>query len=693
LLAADFDKSDSIASAVQGAWRLRDSLKHYLERQWYQNIAWYNGHQYLFWDQFANNLRELPAPSYRARMTTNHLMPFARTIAAKLHGNPPVWDVLPATNDSVDILTAEISNQVLSSNWYTMQMRRKYMQALWWVCTTGNAFIKQVWNPDGGPPVFQSANPDDEIGFEYDEDLAIGEIEAHVVSGFDLLIDPNCSDFMDARWAMESRLVHVEELKEKWDGVNIDKIRKGSTSSQTNYSFFGEQLKKMLPAGQGRRTNPLSFGGNRGDEQGDMVVVHELWVKPFARGRLKHGFFGVIAGEEVLHAGKHPYMHRKLPYVHLKEIPVPGRVWGASSLEHLIPLQQSLNRTKSQLIENRNLLGNPKLLVPRGSGISNTALTSEPGEKVHYNPGFAPETMQASPMPSYIERMLDDDRRDMEDIAGIHEVSQGQATGQLRGSQGIMALLESDETRFRPVMEAFQLSIEEVGRQNLALAAQFITEERLAKAVGSNDELAMFTYTGSDLLGTANTLPGVDYLDVRVRTVSGMPNNRIAQQEMIKGLVQDGIFNPREDPKDKRLVLKLLNIGSAKDHMDDSRVHRARQWEEIRQMSEGITPRVETWHDHEVHIEELKKFMNSARFDRMEIEDKALFMNHLEQHEQTQAMELVKPEIMVRAAAAVAARQNPLANEGMPNEEGRQRPQQQRPQLGNQRQQAQVQAG
>jgi hypothetical protein len=645
-LSVDWSDEDSIVGAIEALYQSRSELKYSLEREWYQNIAWYMGFQYLIWGRSTSRLYEPKAPSWRVRLVVNFLQSTIRTLASKLYKNAPEWDVIPATTDAADLQISQVSGQLLDADWYRMDMPSKTIEILLWMLTTGNIFPKMYWDPEAGDPVFLPGIE----GVELDEPLAVGETTCELVPPFSMLIDPQATVFRDAQWSLESKRVNIHELIEQYpraEGLTASGVDRG-----THLFPFLKHLKTLSSRG-----NPEVTYASNIEADKDAIMVHEWWIRPRNRKRskLKKGKMIVMAGNRVLNGdGKgvdFPYHHGMLPYAHMGEVYVPGRLWYDCTLNQMKHLQMDYNRSASQLIENRNLTSRPKWAVPKGSGISDAALTSQPGEKVHHNPGFKPEPIEPPQTPNYVREMMTRHKEDMEDISGVHEVSRAQAPGQIRSGRGVLALIEQDESRLGLVLRHIEEQFSRLGKMDLALSAQFVTETRIARIIGHNDELLLFNYDGNSLVGGSATLPGVNYFDVRVRTTVGFPNSRAAQMDLLATLLENRVLLPEQNPRDRRLVLQTLSIGTIEDHLDKARVHRSRQLREIEQMVQGIPTKAEEWHDHEVHLDVLNEFRNSARYDNLPSEQQQMVTQHAAAHEEWIALLQVKPELMVRKAA------------------------------------------
>ena len=627
IYSVDFSNPEEVTGFVSSL-HLKQTFKQSLERQWYINIAWYMGLQNLIWNDGSGSLYEPEAPSYRVRMVVNMLQSTVRKLSSKIYRVRPEWDVIPATTDSHDIGRAAISKNILSFEWMKQDMPTKSLETLHWLMTTGNAVNKAYWDPELGDPVPVLL----EDGTIDREELQIGDTAVEVISPFNFNFDPN-GPLRDSAWCLESKYMSRSEVEDKYEVKEHSSNDKASTK-------FGEYLKRLT-------VNRSGFGTV---ERENVSIVHELWVKPGAiRSHPKGGYY-VIVGDKIINGkGKgvdFPYIHGQLPYVHYVEVVTPGRSWGESTLTQLIPLQASYNKTRSQLQEAKNLMSKPKWVVPKGSGLPHTSITSEPGEILEPNPGFRIEQIAPVPMPSYVANLLQQDKSDMEDIASIHEVSKADSPGQLRGSQGVMALIEQDETVIGLTIQGIEKQQERLGRQLLSLNAQFVTEERLARIVGESNEVMIFTFRGRDIIGQSD-LPGADYFDVRIETAVGLPNSKQAQQALLTNLTDKGYLNP-QDPKDKKLVFRLLSIGNTMEHLDKSRPQRGKQMQEIEQMVNGEQSVPSYWEDHDVHLEVLNDFRNSSRYLNLEEQQRAILEQHAQGHKQLLAFNSVEPQMLVQ---------------------------------------------
>lgn len=651
----NFDDPSSVASFAAYTWRQRHYYKHNLERQWFINIAWYMGQQNLVWSDIAKQLVNPKTPPWRVRLVVNLMQGAIRTACAKIYKSRPEWDVIPATSDIVDQQIAELDKHVLENYWQVCRMGPKWLEALWWMLLTGNGFIKPHWNPELGEQLDVSPGDlfqeqmlmPDEVsklsgGLNGLDELKLGDIDVKVVTPFEIIVDPLATSLGNTRWLLESNIQYVYEVKERWGKTAEDIVPDNNTMGVGDTFHYQRRLQNL--------TSNSSSILSPNDHREDSVVVHELWIKPHGTGKFKDGRFLVICQDKVLNGDGEgvpfPYRHKKLPYIHLGEIPVPGRFWYASTAEQLVPVQADYNKTKSQLIENRNLMTRPKWLVSDGANIATNALTDEPGEVVVYSGPFKPEPAALQPIPSYVNNMLVEHRRDFEDISGQHEVSRAEAPGEVRSGRGIGMLIQQDETRLGTIIDHLDQALADTGKMVLELACQFVDEERIAKITGTSDEIMVFSFKGSQLLGKNYGRPGADYFDVRIKTIPGLPNSRMAQMQLAQTLIDKQFLGPN----DRDLVFRLMGIGNVQNVLDKSRVHRSQALVENQKLLQGIQVPVFTYQDHIAHLEVLDEFRNSIQYQELPDQIKQLFMLHEQQHKMAQAMKIAEPQVLLQRA-------------------------------------------
>ena len=83
------------------------------EKQWYKNMAFFLGQQWISWNKVRNALEIPPAPSWRVRLVSNKIMPTVLHSVARMTQNKPTYLVIPSSSEDIAVNSAEISRKVL----------------------------------------------------------------------------------------------------------------------------------------------------------------------------------------------------------------------------------------------------------------------------------------------------------------------------------------------------------------------------------------------------------------------------------------------------------------------------------------------------------------------------------------------------------------------------------------------------
>ena len=139
---------------------------------------------------------------------------------------------------------------------------------------------------------------------------------------------------------------------------------------------------------------------------------------------------------------------------------VNRRLWGLSLLAPLLDLQLLYNKARSQIIHNVELMGNPKWLVPKTSGINQQSITSRPGEKIYYNPaGGAPQQVAAAPMPAYVMDNVMRIQGEMSDVSGIHSVTLGKRAVGVSSGKAMQVLTQQDTSQLQITQQQIERGV------------------------------------------------------------------------------------------------------------------------------------------------------------------------------------------------------------------------------------------
>jgi hypothetical protein len=550
-------------------------------------------------------------------------MPIVRKVVSKLLRQRPAWLVIPATGDVEDRTTAIIGTKVLRYYWRYLDMDRLMVELGTWMSTCGNAFARVYWDPDKGPEL--DLSPEDIMMLPPDlqktalQGVNLGDPCVEIVTPFEIDPDPDATRAQDWRYLVHSKIRDIEDLKDKY-GTKAGDLKADGSESDSLSRYFERKIQSIA--------GPGIFTGTRNrDEDENHCIEHQLWVNPSKK--YPNGKYIVVAGGNVLFSGDLPNKFKKIPYVHIQEIPVPGRFWGTGAMEQCLPLQADYNRGRSQLLECRNLMTKPKWLVPLNAGIKQSSLTSEPGEVIEYLAPFKPEAWTPPPIPDYVNKLLEYALKDMEDVSAIHEVTQARAPSGVRSGVAIAQLQEQDDQMLAPTFMNFENALSRMGSWLLSLVANNVTEERMIRLSGKDDEIDAMTFLGSDLIGGKSD-PGVNYFDVETQMGSQLPLSKAAKTQYIIDLVNNGIL---DRVNDRKKIFDVLELGADEPLIGDDNLDRQNSKLENAQLRAGYPIGINPWDNDLIHIEEHRREEKTPEFLKTaQPETVANFEAHISEH-------------------------------------------------------------
>lgn len=613
------------------AWVMRQynrckSQRVMVERQWYVNLAFYFGKQNIqvVTSQASTTGFQLTvpkAPPWRMRLVINRCRPTVLKQIANLTSQEPKFYSVPAGTSDEDVASARIAESILDSYYREEAYKVRLRRLLFWGSICGTAFLKTYWDK----------KKKDSTGNE-------GAITTDVVDPFHIYIP----DLLQQDLELQPYIIHAStmspELVKKYYNVEVTANVAGNTQ------ILEDQF--------------LSLTGNTKAPQNlNAVLVLEVWIKPGSFNRFPDGAMVTVAGDKLVQNNPGwPYEHKEYPFAKFDDID-SGKFYGEGVLTDLVPLQREYNRTRSQIVENKNLMAKPKLIAPRGS-INPSAITSEPGQVILYTPGFTPpQPLPIAPLPSYVENDIQRLVVDMEDIAGQHDISK--IAGTRTAATALAAIQEQDSLMISGAATSIEQLTQKTGRQVIALVKQFWTTSRTIKVVGYDEAFEILEFKNTDI--TSNT-------EIYVETGSALPYNKAGRQAFLMDAFKLGLI---PDPND---VLDLMDIGGVQKIQQDMLIDQRQAQRENQQMiAIGKNPPEATfnyptvidpmqdlvesiaesqngaslppeedvpqfvpneWDNHTVHIQIHNRFRKTEKFESLDAVTKQIFKNHVALHQE-----------------------------------------------------------
>ena len=410
---------------------------------WELSLKFLEGKQWLNYDRNLATFINSPLSSRAGgiRATVNLLLNVYRNLLAKLRLAYPGIVVLPASPSTEDITKAKSSEVALRYYWVQGQIKDVLGKALEWLITCGTAALHTYYDP------------------------AAQQVVTKAVSPYDLFFEPDVVSVDDSQWVAIRTYESKESLKKA-------------------YSDFEEEIE--------------AFGKVNADEHtaqsvpDDRVELFEIYWRD--------GKHAIVLGDIYLYQDPE-YPVPTFPIQVFKYTHVPRKLWGMSLLAPLVDLQWLYNKSRSQLLNNIDLMANPKWLIPKTAGVSKNAITSRPGEKIYYNAaGGAPKAVQGVPMPNYVMDNVNRLQAELLDVSGVHNISLGKREIGVTSGKAIAALAQQDSSQLHVTQMHVETAVQSMAKVALMLMKTFYKEAKLVRMLDSTGNVIFKQLQATDIV-------------------------------------------------------------------------------------------------------------------------------------------------------------------------------------------------
>lgn len=442
--------------------------------------------------------------SYQPNPKINEIFATFDTLVAWITDQEPTFDVTPSVNpltplySYADSLSQDLKT-VMRASWQVDKTAAEVEKVVWDGFLYGIGFFKTVW--DGG--AFR--------GF--------GNGRITRCDPYSIYPDPDASSMEDLNYIVEARTISKQEIERRFPGalnrLNTDTFVDDVDKAKNKVSPFNSGNPAMATPGAMIGSTNSAYGlpgQNRSldavDEPG--VTLIECWMRtPITESDRTYDGWRcvVVAGNRVLmdKMGQELWSHGQHPYE--RYVPVEtGEFYGHAMVEDLIPLQNSINRVLTRIEQNIDLHGSPIMVEDARSGLTRTAVTDKPGQRISVQQGGTVDWLMP---PQLHPQMAMDIVRfyisEMERLSGLSAIVRGASpTG--RNAQGVIdAVQEAAFVRIRKALRNLSRTIGGSGEKMASMIVEFYDTPRMVSFVGPSGEK-----TSTALRSDHFYLPGPD---------------------------------------------------------------------------------------------------------------------------------------------------------------------------------------
>ena len=592
--------------------RYDQAASHQLDnsKDFEHNRLFYRGDQWLMLQE--RSWVEAPKKHWKVRLTINQLPPAVEGNISVFMRAKPIIAAVPLTDDEDDRRRANVDEQLLRGRWQSMGMESKLLSMLLWFFITGNGFLRVRWDPTEGKRVkvmeeqvsidMMTGEPTSQMVPTGDEKPE-GATVIDVIDPFSIQIEPGATELEDCAWCIVTEFCRIGELEFRYPDKEISK----DSDDQTEYN---RELRSLY------QPTFLEHSGRKKPSD-DRVAVYTMYERP--RKKTPNGRMVVMVNDEIIEDVELP-ANGEIRIVHFKNIELPGELMAMGIVDSMKPLQYELNRSRSQLVENRNLTARPKMISPRGA-LQDDSVTSEPGEIIEYEPvgGGEPHYMSPPQIPAHVLPEIQWIRQDLDDVASRHEASQGKMSSQITSGKQAQAFSAADTSRYMPQLLRFEEKLEKVGYFILASDKENLTGEQMVQIVGRNLEMDVFKFEAEDLDVNCR---------VKMEIVSQMPWDREAMRQTVQYLYQVGAY-------DSERMLELMDTPTSTTiyEADTDNKHNAEIENQL--LLEGVPFDPLPTDNHKIHLKHHEKAVNRPENRKLYLQNRELLKalyDHMNAH-------------------------------------------------------------
>jgi hypothetical protein len=534
------------ASKLASKRKELDRLRNDHNREWAQNRAFYNNHQWTYWNNSGGRVESYGVddgekPRYKVRLTANQITPGVTQLVAQMTKTRPTIRAVPDSASHSDVKAAEMAERLYEYWWDEFHLKAKLQEALthaqisqgYWLITwdpyAGKEFRVMV-NPETGEPVTdddlagayrdqilavarqQGIDPQMVLG-KFEQTMYLGDISIRALSGEQVWVDPVATNFEDAAYAICRYPMDVDEIKARW-GVDV--------APDTAVTDGRPQLIWTRSKDSRSRTAREVYCG---------------YFRPtpsMPKGR----FVCWIEGpDKILEQSDWNYPLNELPLVKFPGIQGLNTVYDTPRTTLGRPLQKELNNKISKVAEHMNLTMRPQMLAPIGS--LSEQLTDEPGLVINYAP-VSNQIPQWRPMPSLPQsafEYIQDIQGRLDRLFNLMPSERSQLPARTDSGQLLDAMQEAVADQISPEIQRMEIALARAGKIMASLAQRYYIEPRMLKIRGPGGSVQVQKFINADIAG------GFGF---EAEAGSGLPRTRAGQVQQIKELVEMGAMSVQE---------------------------------------------------------------------------------------------------------------------------------------------------
>lgn len=609
---------DTLIGMVEDRLSEAKKERHAWELQWELNSNFLCGNQFVDINTYSGKIEEYSKPhDYEEREAYNQIEPLYETRIANLEAITYAMTVRPATDELIDIQKARVSTALLRHLQVVSDFNLKMHSVITLAELCGTAFLLSWWDGNKGDVMGQQTVV--KVGENGEEIITApvmsGDIDYGVITPYEVYPE-SCykENVADQRYIILEQVLSVGEIYDRYgikvDGADIDTF---SVCPTPNLGGYGYEATIM---GNGHVSTP---------DAAKLITYFEKPSRDYPSGRTV-----VYCQDKLIYYGSLP--GGEYPLIAVKSKVVSGRFFGKSVIESLIPLQRKYNGVKNRIMNYIHTIVTNGYIVEEGSIDMEEYEEngSAPGSLLPYKKGFAtPIPKHNTALPGTVHQTYQDLRTEMEYVAGVSQLMvSGNPRSGVDSGVAMQTLRDIDNTRLALTGNNIRDAVLDLAKLWISIMRRNVTGQRACMAMGANDVGDVIAWCRDDLNST----------DIVYTTENELVLSPEAKKASFIQAFQMGAFVNEQgvlDRRTKRKLAEAFDINDFSDVVGNAELQEKYASRENSLAREGIMPEVNSYDDHEIHIDEHMRFVLQAEFlmfKKSYPEKAEYFLNHIEQH-------------------------------------------------------------
>lgn len=422
--------------------------------------------------------------------------------------------IMVSPRDPNESAAAEVAEVVVNYQWDRFDIQEEVQLATKDFSIFGHGWIKTVWKYETGeaPRTVEDFQAElDRLVQQREQAIAQGldekvlpsieEIAGNIeptkvvvvkdepmiyrVSPYDMFVDPDATTMRDVRWIAHRMLLPIQVAREddRWNRKQRSKLKATAVS-------------KARDTVDRERDIDMS-------KDAEFAVIYEYYnLVDGTICTLGEGCDDYLQDPEPI-----PYTFGH-PFVFVPNYQVPERFYPIGDIESIFPLQVELATTRTQMVNDRKRYRrvyfyrpdklNPDSIEDFKSG-DDEVLIEVTGDVADFKEVFAP--LDSVQLPAQFYQQSEMIESDINVVSGVNEYQRGNAAPIRRTATEAAMLNDSANARSAEKLARIEKAVAKIASNLIALNAQYLDGEHVARIAGDDGGINWANYTSSDLTG------------------------------------------------------------------------------------------------------------------------------------------------------------------------------------------------